>query len=132
MSRSLDRACNAGRSAITAALLACLILFICGCAADTGSTDEWCYFDDFSTDKAASDSHSHSAFLESPPDVAGPGFLMYVVGIPDKRSLGFHAGFWVTDLEATLEYEFPLECTDLMISSGTLEFDVDVLGDGSG
>ena len=132
MSKRLAGTWCVRRFGIPALLFASLLLILWGCSVDGDPAGEWRYFDAFSTDKAASDSYSHSAFVDSPPDISGPGFLIYMLRIPDERSLGFHAGSWVNDLEAALEYEFPLESTSLMIAGGTLEFDVGPLGDWSG
>jgi hypothetical protein len=132
MGECLARTSYVHRFGILGVLLVSLILFISGCTTGSGSIEEWRYFDAFSTDKAASDSYSHSPFCLNPPDAGGPGFLMYVLHTPDERSLGFFAGFWVSDWEATLNYEFPLEYTDLVIIGGTLELDVGELDDRSG
>ena len=113
---------------IAALVAASLALWGCGY---TGA-DEWQYSDGFSTDKAESDSYSHSAFVEVPPDILGAGFLMYVTDALEDRSLGFHGGSWVNDIEAALAYEFPLQGSDLRICGGALEFDVGPLGDGCG
>ena len=116
------------RFGMAAMLVASVVLGACCC---TG-TDEWQYFDGFSTDKAESDSHSHSAFVEIPPDIVGPGFLMYVTDALEGRSLGFHGGSWVNDVDAALQYEFPLQGSDLRVCGGALEFDLGTLGDGRG
>ena len=116
------------RVGMTAVVAASLVLWGCGC---TG-TGEWQYSDGFSTDKAESDSYSHSAFVEVPPDIVGAGFLMYVTDALEDRSLGFHGGSWVNDIEAALKYEFPLQGSDLRVCGGTLEFDIGPLSDGCG
>jgi hypothetical protein len=116
------------RFRMMAMVVAAVALGVCGC---TG-TDEWRYFDGFSTDKAESDSYSHSGFAEVPPDIVGAGFLMYVTDLSEDRSLGFHGGLWVNDVEAVLKYEFPLRGSVLRVCGGTLEFDVGSLSGGFG
>ena len=123
---------RAHRFGVRAVLLGPLVLSILGCALDGEHAVEWRYFDGFSTNKAESDSYSHSAFVDSLPDVLGPGFLMYTPDPPEDRGLGFHGGSWVSDWEAALQYEFPLEPSGLMIAGGALEFDTGALGEDSG
>ena len=71
------------------------------------------YSDDFSTDKARTDSYSHSEFVDSLPWVHLDGVLMYS-GVPPNRVLGFYGGF-DPGFCAKLYYRFPLDAGPCLI-----------------
>lgn len=89
-------------------------------------TDEYRYFDDFSTDKAITDSYFHSLFYDIPPDISLGGFLSYI-NMEGGRTLGFFRGFMV-DAYAYLDYRFPLDGGSDPLIGGTIELDVWVVG----
>jgi hypothetical protein len=65
------------------------------------------YSDDFSTNKAMTDSFSHSGFVDSLSDYYLSGFLMYI-GRGNYRNLGSFEGF-DPDNNAFINYAFPSE-----------------------
>lgn len=104
------------REVLIAVALAAMVWF---CPAEAADYE---YGDDFSTDKAMTDSYEHSVFLTSLPSpwpVAG--FLTYQRGA-EYDNLAFYSGSG-DGAQARLFYTFPLErFSD--IESGTLEFDI--------
>lgn len=111
-----------GRVLVVACVAAAWIA--AGCALTGGPARPWTYFDDFSTNAAEWDSETHSAFLDSIPDIPGPSFLMYEDDGTGNRKLAFHPGGWVDDTGAALVYRLPLDARGGAVDGGLLEFDL--------
>jgi hypothetical protein len=92
--------------------------------------EDYVYADDFSTDKAALDSYSHSEFLDELPEPWPlSGFLIYESYI-SHRTLSFYCGSG-NDSYARLRYRFPLEGGCGGFTSATVELTIeDNWGDG--
>jgi len=87
------------------------------------------YRDDFSTDKAMTDSYSHSDFLDELPDPWPlDGFLRYEPPTGD-RALTLYCGS-EGDRYGWLVYAFPIGGGEAVFDAGAVEFDLVVLRDG--
>jgi len=87
------------------------------------------YTDDFATDKAMSDSYSHSDFLEDLPDPwPEEGFLRYEPPTGD-RALALYSGTGDEQF-AWLLYDFPIVGVGAVFDAGAVEFDLVATRDG--
>jgi hypothetical protein len=85
--------------------------------------DLYDYADDFSTDRARTESFTHATFLDSLPDVPpATGYLVYGDPGDGGRALGFYKGS--NGADAYLFYRLPRGATMTSVTSGHLAFDL--------
>lgn len=84
---------------------------------------DYVYTDDFSTDKAMTDSYEHSEFHDYPPDPwPETGFLVYEPN-GSMHVLAFYSGY-AYDANAQMKYRFPIDGDLTQIATASLEFDI--------
>lgn len=107
---------------VCVAVVALLSFALLSLSMQASATETYGYLDDFSTDRAMTDSYLHSQLVLVPPEITLEGVLMYGTG-NTGRSLYFYSGFLV-DGYAFLYYRFPLDDSITGISDGVVAFDV--------
>jgi hypothetical protein len=84
---------------------------------------DYVYTDDYSTDKAMTDSYEHSELYEQPPDPWPlTGFFVYET-IAGSDVLAFYGGT-ANDAWAQMRYSFPVDGELTQIADGWIEFDI--------
>jgi len=87
---------------------ASIVLLLTLAFAVSASAERYAYYDDFSTDKAMTDTYFHSDFLQELPDPWPLGGFLKYEWYYDNRVLSFYYGSGY-DSQAWLKYRFPFD-----------------------
>jgi hypothetical protein len=104
-----------------ASLLPILLLAFPATSAAQG---QYHYFDDFSTDKARTDSYAHSSIADPPcPEFGFTAFLCFNPDSLGNRRLAFYYSFTLDGI-AGICYRFPLGSESIDITTAVIRFDL--------